>query len=148
MKEIDQTVPSNKFITQIKGVYSINNLPYLKTFRKELRKNLTPAEARLWSLIKGKQFEGRKFRRQFSIATYILDFYCPSEFLAIELDGQVHFSASQSEYDFERDLFLSHTGIKVLRFENRWVWDNPEGLLEEVKANFGWKDFKTPQSAS
>ncbi len=119
-------------------VYNINNLPHLKTFRKNLRNNLTPAEAKLWSLLKTKQLEGRKFRRQFSVANYILDFYCPSEKLAIELDGEPHFEAAQADYDYERDLFLKHCGIKVLRFENRWVWDNPEGLLEEVKSNFGW----------
>jgi very-short-patch-repair endonuclease len=120
------------------GRRGLNNLPHLKTFRKELRNNLTPAEAKLWTLLKGKQL-GRKFRRQFSVANYILDFYCPSENLAIELDGQRHFEATQAEYDAERDLFLLHTGIKVLRFENKWVWDNPEGLLEEIKKNFGWK---------
>ena len=126
------------------AVKNINNLPYLKTFRKELRNNLTPAEAKLWTLLKGKQLEGRKFRRQFSVANYILDFYCPSENLAIELDGQGHFEALQAQYDTERDLFLEHCGIKVLRFENKWVWDNPEGLLEEVKNNFDWRS--TPQS--
>jgi very-short-patch-repair endonuclease len=120
------------------GRRGLNNLPHLKTFRKELRKNLTPAEAKLWSLLKGKQL-GRKFRRQFSVGNYILDFYCPSENLAIELDGQGHFEATQAEYDAERDLFLLHTGIKVLRFENKLVWDNPEGVLEEIKKNFGWR---------
>ena len=50
----------------------------------------------------------------------------------------------QAQYDTERDLFLEHCGIKVLRFENKWVWDNPEGLLEEVKNNFDWRS--TPQS--
>lgn len=65
----------------------INNLPYLKTFRKELRNNLTPAEAKFWKIVQNKNFEGRKFRRQHSVGNYILDFYCPSEKLAVELDG-------------------------------------------------------------
>src|SRR5690606_25476386 len=124
---------------------SINNLPHLKTFRKQLRNNLTPAEASLWKMLQGKQLDGRKFRRQHSVTNYILDFYCPAEKLAIELDGQGHFEASQAEYDFERDLFLQHYGIKVLRFENKWVWDNPEGLLQEVKDNFGWSEKKPPR---
>lgn len=119
-------------------VNKLNNLPHLKTFRKTLRNNLTPAEAKLWTMLQSKQLEGRKFRRQHSVANYILDFYCPSEKLAIELDGQGHFEATQAEYDYERDLFLQHCGIKVLRFENKWVWNNPEGLLENVKSNFGW----------
>src|SRR5699024_1362377 len=80
---------------------------------------------------------GRKFRRQHSVGNYILDFYCPKERIAIELDGQGHFEATQAEYDYERDLFLEAFGIRVLRFENKVVWDNPEGLLEEVKSYFG-----------
>ena len=118
----------------------MNNLPHLKTFRKELRNNLTPAEAKLWTMLKGRQLEGRRFRRQFSVANYILDFYCPEERLAIELDGNGHFFASQAEYDAERDLFLLHHGIKVLRFENKWVWDQLDSLIDEVKFNFGWKN--------
>tara|TARA_R110001592_G_scaffold237306_14_gene496510 strand:- start:63649 stop:64026 length:378 start_codon:yes stop_codon:yes gene_type:complete len=114
-----------------------NNLSHLKTFRKELRNNLTPAEAKLWTFLKGKQLEGRKFRRQHSVDYYILDFYFPSECLAIELDGQGHCQISQSEYDRERDLFLEYYGIRVLRFENKVIWNNLEGLLEEVKSFFG-----------
>ncbi len=120
-----------------RGQEQINNLPYLKTFRKELRNTLTPAEAKLWTLLKGRGLEGRKFRRQHSVANYILDFYCPEENLAIELDGQGHFEASQAEYDQDRDLFLEAFGIRVLRFENKWVWDNPEELLNEIKNYFG-----------
>jgi len=126
------TVPEGRM-----GIEQLNNLPHLKTFRKELRNNLTPAEATLWTLLKGKALDGRKFRRQHSVANYILDFYCPEEQLAIELDGQGHFEANQAEYDRERDLFLEAYGIKVLRFENKLVWDNPEGLLELVKGYFG-----------
>lgn len=115
----------------------INNLPHLKTFRKALRNNLTPAEATLWKHLKGKQLEGRKFRRQHSVGNYILDFYCPSEQLAIELDGQGHFEASQGEYDQERDLFLEYYGIRVLRFENKVIYNNLNSLLTEVKSYFG-----------
>ncbi len=91
-------------------------------------------------MLQGKQLEGRKFRRQYSVENYILDFYCPSEKIAVELDGEGHFELSQEEYDYERDLFLRHCGIKVLRFENQWVWKYPEGLLQEIKNNFGWSD--------
>ena len=132
------TPPLSGEVPKAEGSQNINNLPYLKTFRKQLRNNLTQAEAKLWTLIKGKQLEGRKFRRQFSVAKYILDFYCPSENLAIELDGQGHFESAQADYDRERDLFLKHCGIKVLRFENKLVWNNPEEVLNEVKSSFGW----------
>ena len=53
----------------------LNNLPELKTFRKELRNQLTPAEAKLWNSLKGSQLDGRKFRRQHSVGPFILDFY-------------------------------------------------------------------------
>jgi len=122
----------------------INNLPYLKTFRKDLRNNLTPAEAKFWKVVQNKNFEGRKFRRQHSVGNYILDFYCPSEKLAIELDGEVHFNDSAREYDYERKLFLEHYGIKVLRFENKRVFEDLEWMLDVIKSNFGWSKETTP----
>ncbi|GEM_PF-142217 len=126
---------------------SIHNLPHLKTFRKKLRNNLTPAEAALWKLLQKKQLDGRKFRRQHSVANYILDFYCPSEKLAVELDGQGHFEEDQAAYDRERDLFLKHCGIKVLRFENKWVRENPEELLQRIRKEFGWWKKQEPRPA-
>ena len=133
----------------VKQAYNqISNLPHLKTFRKELRSNLTPAEATLWKMLQGKQLDGRKFRRQHSVGNYILDFYCPSEQIAIELDGQGHFEASQAEYDQERDLFLERYGIRVLRFENKVVWENPEGLLQTVKEYFGKQPLSQPPADS
>ena len=103
------------------GGGGLHNLPELKTFRKELRNHLTPAEATLWDLLKNRQLDGRKFRRQHSIGSYIVDLYCPMENLAIELDGEAHNSAVRAERDRERDLFLQHAGILVLRFENQVV---------------------------
>ncbi len=115
---------------------SVHNRKYLKQFRKDLRNNLTPAEATLWKTIQKSQLEGRKFRRQHSVGNYILDFYCPAEKLAIELDGQDHFTASGSERDNDRDEYLKTLNITVLRFENREVFDNLECVLEEIKCNF------------
>lgn len=129
--------------------HQINNLPYLKTFRKALRNNLTPAEAKFWTLVQNSQLEGRKFRRQHSVGNYILDFYCPSEKLAIELDGEVHFNETAQERDEERTLFLNCFGIKVLRFENKLVFEQTEAVLEEIKTNFGWsKNTTTPAPPS
>jgi len=132
------SLPSQGGVSDEVGGGGLNNLPNLKTLRKRLRNNLTPAEAALWKLLKGKKLKGRKFRRQHSVGNYILDFYCPSEKLAVELDGEAHNTLEQAEYDRERDLFLTHTGIKVLRFENRIVFDNPEGLLQQIESQFGW----------
>ena len=116
----------------------LNNLPALRTFRKELRSNLTPAEAKLWTMLKGSKLHGRKFRRQHSFNSYILDFYCSSEKLAVELDGEVHNNEGAAQYDFERKLFLEYFGIKVLRFENKAVFTSPEVVLEKIESNFGW----------
>lgn len=69
----------------------LNNRSELKAYRKELRKNGTPAGAYLWGFLKRKQLEGKKFRRQFRVGNYILDFYCPSEKLCMELDGAQYF---------------------------------------------------------
>jgi very-short-patch-repair endonuclease len=115
-----------------------NNLGTLRTFRRNLRKHLTPAEAKLWMHIKGSQLEGRKFRRQHSVGRYILDFYCPQERLAIELDGEVHSFVSVQERDLERDSFLNAQGIKVLRFENKLVFQDVESVLIEIQRHFGW----------
>src|SRR5688572_23095747 len=105
------------------------NLPHLETLRKELRSNLTPAEAALWKALQRGQLEDRKFRRQHSFGKYILDFYCPKESLAVELDGRHHFSDAGFVADSERTVFLESNGIRVLRFENKDVFEQLEGVL-------------------
>ena len=115
-----------------------NSRPYLETFRTSLRKNLTPAEATLWKAIHRSQLDGRKFRRQHSVGNYILDFYCPTERLAVELDGQVHRNDIAEIQDYERKLFLNYYGIKVIRFENFLVFDELEYVLARIKSFFGW----------
>ncbi len=133
-----------RIATRRSGGKQINNLPYLKTFRKDLRSHLTPAEATFWKVVQNSKLAGRKFRRQHSVGNYILDFYCPSEKLAIELDGEVHFNDAAREYDYERKLFLQHYGIKVLRFENRLVFEDLEWVLGVIKSNFGWNKPTIP----
>ncbi len=125
----------------------INNLPQLKTFRVTLRKNLTPAEATLWKFLKSSQLDGRKFRRQHSVGNYILDFYCPSERLAIELDGEGHFNERAMEYDYERKLFLNSFAIKVIRFENKLVFEELEYVLNKITSNFGWREKQTNKNS-
>lgn len=110
----------------------LNNLIGLKANRKDLRKNFTPAEAKLWSCLQNSQL-GEKFRRQYSIDYYILDFYCPKKKLAIELDGSPHNTEQGFIKDKERTKFLNNKGIKVIRFENKDVINNIEGVLEEIK---------------
>ncbi len=114
----------------------INNHPALKEHRKILRNNSTSAEATLWLSLKNKQLENRKFRRQFSVENYIIDFYCPSEKLAIELDGADHYTSAGYEYDQERTKVLNTHGIKVIRFENIEVFKALENVLETIKNSF------------
>ena len=114
----------------------LHNRRYLKEHRKELRGSLTPAEAELWKHLKGGSLEGRKFRRQHSVGNYIVDFYCPSEQLVIELDGQVHNHATAEQVDQERDQYLKSLNIRVLRFENKDVFDNLEAVINEISSNF------------
>ena len=114
----------------------IHNLKGLETTRKELRNNATPAEAALWRLLQKGQIEGRKFRRQHSIGKFVLDFYCSSEKLAIELNGAPHFTYSGAERDYEKIKFVESLNIRVLRFENKFVFEQPDSVIEEIKRNF------------
>jgi very-short-patch-repair endonuclease len=107
-----------------------------KERRRSLRNNLTPAEAFLWQYLKNKQLDGRKFRRQHSVGKYILDFYCPSEKLGIELDGAHHGTDAGREYDERRTQFISTQGIRIVRFENREVFEATDFVLNYIKKQF------------
>ncbi len=108
----------------------------LITSRRELRQNLTPAEAQLWKYIQKKQLAGRKFRRQHQIENYIVDFYCAKEKINIELDGEIHFNTVNREQDYLRDKHLMKLGYKVLRFENKQVFEDLKQILNEIESNF------------
>jgi very-short-patch-repair endonuclease len=114
----------------------LNNLKHLKEHRRRLRNNPTKAESQLWKALQKKQLEGKKFRRQHSIGNYIVDFYCPSEKLAIELDGSVHDNFINENYDRKRTEFLSELGITVLRFENKMVFRQLDMVLDAIKEKF------------
>ena len=113
----------------------INNLKEMEPYRKALRNNMTTAEEVLWKYLKRKQLAGRKFRRQHSIGHYILDFYCPKEKLAIELDGAHHFTKEGMAYDAKRTAYLNEFQIKVIRFENQEVFQNIETVLQKIKSH-------------
>ena len=121
---------------------ALQNRPSLKAYRRQLRNHGTSAEAALWSLLKQRQLKGRKFRRQHSIGSYILDFYCSSERLAIELDGAVHNESLQADYDYdyERTLFLEALEIRVIRIESKVVFESSEEVLEYIASFFGEQD--------
>ena len=128
-------MPDGKVKTRI-IMKRIHNLKYLKPYRKNLRKSLTPTEAFLWSRLQNRKLEGRKFRRQHSIGNYIVDFYCPEERLVVELDGQGHINEKALKYNAMRTQYLNKLGIKVIRFENKMVFENLEEVLLVIKENF------------
>jgi len=95
-----------------------NNKPNLKFFRQHLRNNMPMPEMKLWQRIRQNQL-GVKFRRQFSIKNFILDFYAPKIKLGIEIDGESHFeNKCKRGRDIQRDKILSKYGIKIIRFLN------------------------------
>ncbi|MDZ4142028.1 MAG: N-6 DNA methylase [Methylotenera sp.] len=99
---------------------------------RELRKNQTDAEALLWSLLRGRQLNDCKFRRQHPVEPYILDFYCHENNLAIELDGGQHNTESAIANDHKRTEYLKSQGITVLRFWNNDVLQNTESVLQQI----------------
>jgi len=104
-----------------------------KAFSRYLRKNQTPAEEMLWSHLRGKKCNGLKFRRQQVIDGFIVDFFCNSQKLVIEIDGSVHDSIEHKMLDEERTKVLEAHNLKVIRFTNAEVLENIEEVLETIK---------------
>ena len=114
--------------------YQCCNRHELLEVRRQLRKSGEAAEAVLWKCIKSRQILGFKFRRQFSIGPYILDFYCPKIHLCIELDGEPHYTLKGMEQDQIRTEWLQEEhGIHILRFENHLVFDYPQNVVAEIE---------------
>ncbi|MDZ7723626.1 MAG: endonuclease domain-containing protein [candidate division KSB1 bacterium] len=111
----------------------IYNKTNMKERRRELRNHMTPEEIILWSKLKNKQLDGFKFKRQASIHNYIVDFYCPKQKLAIELDGQWHFEKETQAYDQTRQNEIEQEGIQILRFTNKQLRENLTGVLEIIR---------------
>ena len=112
---------------------SIFNNPKKKRVRKELRNEGTAAEAVLWTYLQNRQLLGKKFRRQYSIGPYVVDFYCPECSLIVELHGKRHFSMLREDYESERTRYLQQQGLLILRFENRVLRENAESVLETIR---------------
>ena len=123
----------------------IYNNKGVKSLRKELRNNSTPTESAMWELLRAGRLDGTKWRRQYSIGKYIVDFYCPKARLCVELDGDTHFTMQGDLYDLERTEYINSLGISILRFENREIWDNPERVLLTIKDSLVLNN-RTPQS--
>ena len=105
----------------------------LKARSRDLRKNLTDAEQKLWQKLRNKQIDGNKFRRQFILGNYIVDFICLDKRLIIEVDGGQHMD--NAGYDSQRGEWLSKQNFKVLRFWNNQVLNEMDSVLEVIAKN-------------
>jgi very-short-patch-repair endonuclease len=101
--------------------------------RRELRKRATEAEQVLWRAIRGRQLLGVKFRRQHSVGPYFVDLYCAEHALAVELDGGQHFTEEGKAYDERRTAYLAAQGIRVVRFSDSDLFEEPSGVLEALR---------------
>jgi len=110
-----------------------HNKTSLKDIRRSLRRDSTPAELLLWKELRNRKFLNLKFKRQYSIGNYIVDFYCANPRLIIELDGAVHFEKEQKEKDRYRDENLKDMNYKVLRFSNEEVLNDIEKVLGQIE---------------
>ena len=125
------------------------NLPYnpsLKPLARSLSKNSTLSEVLLWLKLKNRNIKDLDFDRQRIIGDYIVDFYCPSIGLVIEIDGSSHLF--KYEDDIKREEYLVSLGLKVLRFDDLDVKQNMEGVLGRIKDVVEEMNVSTTPSAT
>ena len=115
-------------IAEISSLYGMRKV-FTKRAR-ELRKKQTDAEWKLWSRLRNRQLSGYKFRRQFAVGPYVVDFVCLERRLAIELDGGQH--SEREVYDQRRTKFLAAEGFEVLRFWNPIVFEETDAVLATI----------------
>lgn len=109
---------------------------------------MTDAEISLWSKLRRKQMYGLQFYRQKLLGNYIVDFYCPSAQMVIEIDGGQHYTEEGQAQDSKRDAFLNDIGLRVLRFSNLDVLGNLDGVIAEIvrhlEKELGERKTKSP----
>lgn len=120
------------------------NRPSETTQRQELRKSLPKAEVLLWMVLKGRQLEGLKFRRQYSVGRYVIDFYCAELKFGLEVDGDSHYTPKGKEHDKVRTEYLESFAITIVRVTNPDVYNNLEGVWEMLRKVI--KELKESQS--
>ncbi|MBI5886970.1 MAG: endonuclease domain-containing protein [Deltaproteobacteria bacterium] len=114
-----------------------------------LRKNSTEAERKLWAVLRNRGLCNAKFRRQFPLGGYILDFYAPEYNLCVEADGGQHYLEGGVEEDEVRSVKLAQLGVRFLRFSNADIMTNIEGACAVIIAAIGdiSNDSPSPQSS-
>jgi very-short-patch-repair endonuclease len=106
--------------------------PELLNTARELRHSMTPAEKELWHHLRNNQLNGYSFRRQHPISIFIVDFFCYSAKLVIEVDGAVHLDPQKKERDHERTEYMRQLGITLLRFRNDEVLNSIDDVLRRI----------------
>ncbi len=99
---------------------------------RNLRREETPAERAMWGLLRERRLGGVKFRRQYPIGIFIVDFCCRERRLVVELDGEIHDTREQKAWDENRDIYLQQRGFQVLRFCNEAVFNDPDSILQRI----------------
>ncbi|RKY94255.1 MAG: hypothetical protein DRQ13_08475, partial [Ignavibacteriae bacterium] len=104
-----------------------------KEKRRKLRQNQTNAEELVWRYLRNKQMLGYKFKRQYSLDHFVIDFYCPELKLAVELDGESHNNPEQREYDIKRQKYLEEFNIKFVRIKDDELQGNPNKAFLKIE---------------
>ena len=120
--------------------------PRLKELARQLRKQMTRAEALLWQQLKARQMEGCDFDRQRPIDEYIVDFFSKDLMLAIEIDGVTHDTEAGQKNDQRRQKRLEALGVRFLRFQDEEVKQNLEGVLTVIRGWIGKNKSTPPRS--
>lgn len=113
---------------------TIYNRAEQKEYRQYLRTHGTRAEIVLWLCLKGRQVRDCKFRRQYGIQMFVVDFYCPELKLAIEVDGATHEDRQHQRQDQNRQDLIESFGVRFLRFSGEDVLGDAEKVVERIEA--------------
>jgi very-short-patch-repair endonuclease len=112
--------------------------------RGMLRRSMSKAEVLLWTHLSRKQMLGYKFRRQYGVDKFVVDFYCPKLKLAIEIDGPSHAEQEGVAYDKMRQSYIEGLGIQFVRFQNDEIYEDMQSVLESIASKI--KSLTTPES--
>jgi len=100
---------------------------------RDLRARQTPAERILWDALRGRKLDGFKFRRQYPLGSYVLDFVCVEQRLVVELDGAHHAGEDQLRHDQQRTAHLEHFGYRVVRYPNAVILSDLDTVLDDLR---------------
>ncbi len=109
------------------------NRPTEKSKRRQLRRDQTPAEELVWRFLRNRRTKNFKFRRQYSVDKFVIDFYSPELKLAVEIDGDVHDLPAQKEHDIARQSYLESFGIKFIRIRNEELFANTDKAFDRIE---------------